>query len=120
MNKSKKQDNLLKGIIIVFFSTFINALAQYLLKQSSTNFDTFTAILFNYHFIIGVSLYLISAFILIYALKFGPLSTLYPMYSLTFIWVTLISIFIFKEMVSIKQTAGIVSVVFGVLVISRG
>jgi drug/metabolite transporter (DMT)-like permease len=52
-------------------------------------------------------------------LRDGELSILYPVISLTYVWVTLLSVYFFKERVSALKLLGVMVVVIGVAVIGR-
>ena len=114
------------GIILVLLSTFINATAQYLLKIGAQNFIienisiSISFLLQNYAIILGFALYAVSSVMFITALKHGPLSEIYPVVSLTFIWVSLVSLYLLNESLTYTKAGGIASVMYGVFLISRG
>jgi multidrug transporter EmrE-like cation transporter len=56
----------------------------------------------------------------VYALRFGELNTLYPIVSLTFIWVTMISVYVLNESISFSKISGITTIIGGVFLIQRG
>ena len=113
-------DKRLIGISLVFVVTIINTIGQYFLKLGSNNLVLNLIILQNYNLFIGLFLYGTSALLLIYALKFGDLNALYPLISLTFVWVTLISIFLLGEKLYFNQLLGTTSILTGVFLISKG
>jgi len=90
-----------------------------LFKIASENFS-FAAILFNYFFWIGAIVNGIGAVLLIFAFKHEELSTLFPFVSLTFIWVAVISFFVFNEPISILKIIAVLSIIAGVTFIGRG
>lgn len=109
------------AIVLVAFCTFVVALGQILLKQGVENlaFD-FIKLITNYVLIIGCIVYIIGAVMLIIALKGGELSILYPIFSLTFIWVTISSKFIFSEIINTWKWIGIAFIIMGVSLIGVG
>jgi len=68
----------------------------------------------------GYALYGISTVLLVMALKDGELSLLYPVISLTYVWVTALSFLLFNETVNPFKLVGIAAVVCGVGVLGRG
>ncbi len=73
----------------------------------------------NVPLVAGYSLYGISTVLLVLALRDGELSILYPVISLTYVWVTLLSVYFFKEQISPLKLLGVMVVVIGVAVIGR-
>ena len=65
-------------------------------------------------------MYAIGAMLLIVALRDGELSVLYPIIALSFVWVTLISIFLFHEYVSAYNWVGVAAILLGVSLIGYG
>lgn len=74
----------------------------------------------NYNLLLGLFLYGIGAALFILALKFGDLSATYPLVSLTFIWVMLISSVILKENINGFKISAIVFIIIGVVAITKG
>ncbi len=109
-----------KGIILMLVCTIFTALGQFFLKQSTGDIIFDFNLIYNYSLWLGLFLYGIGAFLLIFALKYGELNQLYPIVSLTFIWVTLMSFFILKESISISKISGISVIILGVFTIQRG
>jgi uncharacterized membrane protein len=56
---------------------------------------------------------------LVLALRRGQLSILYPIISLTYVWVALLSMLIFKETLNTYKAIGLAVVVAGVAVLGR-
>ncbi len=106
-------------IILVALCTLLTASGQYFLKKGAEHISDLSTVI-SAPFIIGCLLYGLGAILLIIALKYGELSVLYPVISLGFIWVTLISVFILHEHFTIINGAGIASVMIGVALIGKG
>jgi drug/metabolite transporter (DMT)-like permease len=111
----------LKGISLMLLCTIFTALGQFFLKKGTnliipTNLFT----LINYPLFLGIFLYAAGAFLMIFALKFGELNVLYPIVSLTFIWVTVLSATFLNETTSTNKIAGIGAILTGVFFITRG
>jgi multidrug transporter EmrE-like cation transporter len=72
--------------------------------------------------ILGYGLYGLAAAVLVFSLKHGELSTLYPIYAMNFIWVAMLVPYIFPDsdhMNNLKW-AGVILVVAGVASIGFG
>ncbi len=68
----------------------------------------------------GYSLYGISTLLLVLALRKAQLSVLYPIISLTYVWVTILSVVIFGESLNVYKVVGLAIVVSGVAVLGLG
>jgi drug/metabolite transporter (DMT)-like permease len=77
-------------------------------------------ILMNVPLMIGAAVYVFGSIIFITALKYGELSILYPIFSLSYIWVSLISAHYLGEVLNGFKWAGIVSILIGVWFIGWG
>lgn len=109
------------SLFLVFICTLLNALAQILLKLGTKKLSQdFYYLITNYQLILGVFLYMLSAILLIYSLKYGQLSVLYPIISLTYVWVAILSIYWLYEIMTFKQMTGIASIMIGVFFIAKG
>jgi uncharacterized membrane protein len=103
------------GIIFVAASTIIIALGQIMLKAGTyaLNFSL-RGIFLNFWLISGIILYLAATILLLIGLKRGELSTLYPLLGLGYIWVCILSFFIFKETITLLNGFGILFIILGV------
>lgn len=105
---------------IVFLQTFVGAIAQILLKNATQNqpgesmLDILVAIFSNPMMFAGYALYGLSALLMIAALKYGELSILYPIIAMTYVWVTILSVAIYGESMSVLKVSGLASIVIGV------
>lgn len=117
----KKISNFnIRPILFVIVCTFLTTVGQILLKYASFRLHSFSDIFTNYYLFIGFFVYGVSAVLLIVALRSGELSVLYPFIALGFIWVTLFSIFLFNEHVSLFNWIGMFAIIFGVSLIGYG
>jgi len=89
------------------------------LGSSSISFSLGSFIL-NPYIIVGFATYAVAAILLTVALKFGELSLLYPVWSLSFVWITLASMLFLNESVSIQNWIGIAFVIGGISFIGFG
>ena len=96
--------------------------AQYFIKTSGMQMTTITvgALLANWALWAGLSLYGFSTILLILALRDGELSLLYPVISLTYVWVTIMSVMVFHETINILKIAGVAIICIGVALLGKG
>ena len=115
-----------KAIILVFLCTVLGAAAQLLLKVGSQAVETATlwsmawSMATSIPLVAGLSLYGLSTVLFIYALRNEQLSLLYPLISLTYIWVTIISVALLGESLSIWKVSGVLFIVSGVSLLGKG
>jgi uncharacterized membrane protein len=57
---------------------------------------------------------------MVFALRDGELSILYPIIALTYVWVTILSVLFFHESMNAFKLLGVAVVVTGVTVLGRG
>ena len=77
-------------------------------------------ILDNLKLFIGYALYGINTVLMAYALKGRELSRLYPIIALTYVWVTILSVFMLAEHVNFFRAVGIIMIVVGVSILGGG
>ena len=104
----------------------MGAAAQVLLKLGASQLShaslvaTFISIFTVPKLFLGYCLYGIFAVLMVYALRHGELSILYPVIALTFVWVSILSAMIFHEAMNPMKLAGIVIIIGGVAVLGLG
>ena len=74
----------------------------------------------NWQMILGVGCYAASVFFFVPALKGGEVSVLFPLVSLTYIWVALLSVKFLGEKMTRQKWIGIALVILGVALIGLG
>ena len=74
----------------------------------------------NLPLFLGYCLYGVFAGLLVYALRYGELSILYPVIALTYVWVSIISVVMFHESMNLMKVVGVILIVTGVAVLGRG
>ena len=110
-----------QSIALVFLCTLFGAAAQILIKQGANTLASGSplAMITNPPLVAGYSLYGLSTILLVLALRDGELSILYPVISLTYVWVTLLSLLFLRETINPWKLSGIAVVVIGVALIGR-
>lgn len=115
-----------QAVLIIIAGTFLVAVAQMLIKSGANRLGhadligTAIGILTIPPLFAGYCLYGIFAVMMIYALRHGELSVLFPLISLGFVWVTILSVLIFHESLSPLKGVGIAVIVAGVATLGRG
>ena len=121
-----------KSIYLVLGCTVFAAAAQIMMKYGAVHpmpavnlgnpasIGAFLiALLGNYPLILGYALSAMNALLLILALRDGHLSMLYPIISLTFVWVNMLSIYLFGDHLNTWKILGMMLIITGVGVMGR-
>ena len=109
------------AIILMIITTILTSSAQIFYKLAAPRLEwNLFALITNYYLLIGMSLYIIGAVLMITALKGGDLSVLYPIVATSYIWVGLFSSYLFHESLNIMRWLGIAAIFFGVIFIGVG
>ena len=103
--------------VILIVMTAIGSIASLFLKKASGN-ENLLKMFFNLNLYIGGGLYLLSAVLNIYVLKFLDYSVVLPLTSLTYIWTIVLSYFSLKERITVKKVLGVVLIVGGAVLVS--
>ena len=98
----------------------MGAAAQILFKFGAAHISQPLDVLTDVPLIAGLALYGGFTLLMVLALREGELSMLYPIISLTYVWVTLLSYTVLGERPNAFKIAGIVVIVIGVAVLGRG
>ena len=112
-----------RSTIAVAACTVFGAAAQILFKigMSPGHFvPTLTGLATNVPLITGYLCYGVFTVVLVLALKQGELSMLYPIISLTYVWVTLASYWLLHEPPNLYKNLGVATIVIGVAVLGGG
>lgn len=111
-----------QSVALVGLCTLLGAAAQILIKTGASTLQGagVVAMLTNVHILAGYALYGLFMAVLILALRDGELSILYPVISLTFVWVTILSAILFHETITVFKLVGVTTIVFGVAVLGMG
>jgi len=109
------------AIGLVMFATLVGAFGPILLKKASAKkLSDIRSLMKNYHLIGGVGLYGVGTILFIPALRGGDLSILYPFVSLSYIWVSLLSVKFLGEKMNLIKWMGISLIIVGVSFIGIG
>ncbi|HII30057.1 TPA: EamA family transporter [Candidatus Woesearchaeota archaeon] len=109
------------AISLVLVSTVIGSVGSLFLKLGSAHTGSgIRSFIFNRRLILGFFLYGLSAALFIPALKGGDLSLLYPLVSLAYIWILLLSVKYLRERINAYRVTGIALIMLGVVLIGAG
>ncbi len=108
-------------ILMMAGATLLSAAAQILMKIGMQHFTpNLLAIVTNLPLMAGYSLYGLFTLLMVLALREGELSLMYPIISLSYVWVTALSYFIFHDTLSPLKLLGIAGIMAGVAMLGRG
>ena len=103
--------------ICLILMTFMGSIASLFLKRASGS-DGIKNMLLNPNLYIGGMLYLLSAVLNIWILRFLDYSVVLPLTSLTYVWTMIISYLVLKEKITFKKIAGVLLVLVGAIIVS--
>ena len=116
----RTMDNLFIGVFLCMLGTSVGSVGALFLKLTSKNAQSIKLLLKKKEIYIGISLYGLSALIFVYSLKFGDLSTLYPIVGSSYVWIALLSVRFLKEKMNEIKWFGILLILVGVILIGLG
>ncbi|MBI2541853.1 EamA family transporter [Candidatus Woesearchaeota archaeon] len=109
------------AVALVVLASLVGAFGPILLKKASARrLSKLSSLATNYHLFGGVALYAAGTLLFIPALKGGDLSVLYPFVSLSYIWVSLLSVRFLGEKMNKLKWLGIAMIILGVSFIGIG
>ena len=112
------QVNILIPVSIMIFSTFLGGIAQILIKKGSKKFGlSINGVLTNTDLLLAIFLYGFSVLIYLPALKMADVSLLYPLASLTYVWVAILAKKYLKEKITMSKFIGISIIILGVILV---
>ena len=103
--------------MILICGTLLGAVASMFFKKASES-ENIIKVLKHPGLYIGGFLYLISALIDIYVLRFLDYSVTLPFTSITYIWTMILAYFFLKEKISGKKIAGVALIVVGAVLVA--
>jgi len=104
-------------VVICIISVFISSVSQILLKKESVRaHDNVLKEYLNFRIIFAYFLFFISTFLTMYSLKALRISTVTMLESLGYLFVYLLSFFVFGEVISKKKKIGVALILIGIAV----
>ena len=112
-----------RAVIMVAAATIVCAAAQILMKLGadySRAHPGLGGLITDIPLVAGYALYALMTVLIVVAFKDGELSVLYPIISLSYVWVTALSYFVFHDSLNPWKMTGLGFIIAGVAVIGRG
>ena len=109
-----------RAIFLIVVFTIIAAVAQPLFKIGANNLAANMSVgglLTDFPLIGGLALYGLGSILMIWALRYGELSVLYPLISLSYVWVAILSVAIFHDRMTPLRISGIATIIVGVSIL---
>lgn len=108
------------AIILVILTTLFTSTAQILYKIGSKNIDkNINSIIYNWPIMLGLILYGIGFVMIIRSLKDEEVTKLYPIMTLSYVWVTISSYYFFGESINLLKIIGVITIIIGIIVINK-
>lgn len=108
------------SILLVLIASFIGSFGAVFLKLGSAHLSRGIRGALNWQLAAGIGLFLGSSVPFIIALKYGELSVLYPMVSLSYVWAMIWSKMFFHEHVSLAKVGALAMILMGIVCIGVG
>ena len=108
---------MIKYYLLLIVMTLVGAIASFFLKKASKS-QKILELIKNYNLYIGGFLYLLSAVLNIYLLKYLDYSLVLPMTSITYIWTLIISYRFLNEKIGLKKICGVFIIIAGVILLA--
>lgn len=111
---------LVRSMLLVFFASVVGSFGSVFLKFGAMRINSNLLSFVNSRLILGVTLYLGSSAFYVLGLRGGPVSVLYPMVSLGYIWTLFWSKIFFGEALNRYKFAGLGLILVGVCLVGLG
>lgn len=103
---------------VIVFMTMLGALGGFFFKRSSTGADSLLAVLKAPSLYLGGGLYVASALVNVWVLRFLPYSVVMPMTAVTYIWTMLLSRLRLGEKITRKKILGVALILAGAVLVA--
>ena len=100
-------------LLYILLSSIIGSYGAMLIKRVKLK-PFFSFKWLNKNLIIGLFLYGVSSIFYLLALKLGSVSYIYPLSSLSYVWILLWSKLYLNENISMKKIYGVILIIFGI------
>lgn len=109
------------AMVVVSVASFFGALGALFLKKAAHSIKLdLVDLITNTKLFLGVFFYVVATAMFIPALRYGELSTLYPLVATTYIWISIFSEKFLKEPMNRYKWIGIMFICLGVFLIGFG
>jgi uncharacterized membrane protein len=107
------------GLMIICTAFSSTAQVFYKIGAARLEFNV-VSVVTNLPLLTGIVLYVLGAFIMIVALRGGELSVLYPIIATSYIWVSIMSFYLFHDNLNLFRWVGNFAIIAGIILISAG
>jgi drug/metabolite transporter (DMT)-like permease len=117
------------AIGFVVAATFIGAFGPIFLKKATCKlnrealasvFGLLRATLGNVNLVLGIGLYALGLILYLFGLRGADLSVLYPLNSLSYVWVSTFSVVMLREKMTFQKWSGVALIIIGALLVGLG
>jgi len=109
------------SVLLVLLASFVGSFGAVFLKSGSGRLHReIRSLLVNWRLALGVTLFLVSSYFFVLAMREGELSILYPINAFAYVWVMVWSRLFFKEPITHRKVAGLVLILVGIFVLNLG
>ena len=105
---------------MVLITAFTSVAQVFYKKGANVLTFTFEGIFTNYFLFIGLVIYAIASILMILAFRGGEVSALYPIIATSYIWVSILSFYVFNETINTFKWLGVSTIFIGIVFISVG
>ena len=121
-----RDSHQIKAMLLVLFCTFVNAASQVFIKKGTASLgahpslvETAVGIFTRPMLFSGYALLGASTVMFVLALRRGELSLLFPILTLGYVWVTILSVLIFHDSMNLFKIAGVAVIILGVAILGK-
>jgi drug/metabolite transporter (DMT)-like permease len=105
--------------MLTIICTIFTSAGQVLWKMGLVNFTNFWSLV-NIPFLLGFVTYGLGALFMLLAFKYGELSLVYPLVSASYVWVLLLSWYLFGDILNLWKWLGVITIVLSVSILGYG
>ena len=106
------------ALALIGISSVVAALASVLIKSGSKKIKGIYSFIKNTKLILGFFIYVFALLLYLPAVKVTNLSIAYPISALTYIWVSFLSMYFFKEKMNLRKWVSVFLIILGVVLIA--
>lgn len=102
-----------------FVAALLMTISQLFFKSGSINIVSIYDF-FNIYLILGLFFFGLASLLFLYSLKKTDLTVVYPVMSTYYVWSILASPFFFSDEIGLSKVSGVIIIIFGVYLVSKG
>lgn len=106
-----------KIIFLIILCTLFTCIGQLFFKRGSALLDGTMGGFLNWFLVLGFTSYGLGALFMIFAFREGELSVLYPILATSYLWVGLLSVVFFGEVLTVWKWSGMILILLSVSVL---